>query len=94
MDIRLNHKEKDSLFIARVDKMQARLQYTMRNKNTIDFISTYVPPEIRNKGIGQRLAKAGLDYAKENNFKVIPTCSFIRDFIDKNSEFKNLVEEK
>lgn len=66
------------------------LMYSLRN-GTMDIYRTYVPPEQRHKGIAAKIVKAALDYAKENNLKVIPSCSYTDYFIKQNKEYKSLL---
>ena len=58
---------------------------------TIVFTHTEVPSELRGQGIGDKLARGALDMARERNLKVVPQCPFIRRFIERNSEYQNLL---
>lgn len=65
--------------------------YRMLNNNTMNIFRTYVPVEQRQKGLAAKVVKASLDYAKENNLKVIPTCSYTEYFIENNKEYESLL---
>ena len=41
------------------------------------FESTVVSPELRGQGIAGKLFEAGVKYARENNYKIVPVCSYI-----------------
>ena len=41
------------------------------------FESTVVSPELRGQGIAGKLFDAGVKYARENNYKIVPVCSYI-----------------
>ncbi len=43
-------------------------------KKDIAFLHTYVPVEMREKGIGGALAKAAFDFAKKINRPVLAYC--------------------
>lgn len=60
-------------------------------KDMLDLYSTYTPPNLRGKGLAARVVKAALEYAKEKNLKVIPSCWYVRKFIEENPEYQNLV---
>lgn len=60
--------------------------------NTIYFIHTEVPPSIEGHGIGNTLARASLDYAREHNLRVVPRCPFIAAFIKHHKEYQGLVD--
>ena len=91
MQINIKHDEDNQKFFTDINGSTARLEYKLRGKDTIDFLSTFVPKEFRHHGIGKKLAEKGLNYAKENNLNVIPTCSFIDNFIEEHDEFKKLL---
>lgn len=52
---------------------------------------TEVTPEHRGKSIGDRLAKAALDGARERGLLVVPSCWFIREYIDRTGGYADLV---
>ena len=64
----------------------------MRN-NKLDLDHTYTHPALRGKGLAALVVKAALEFAKGNNLKVVPTCSYVQSFIAKNDEYKELVIE-
>jgi uncharacterized protein len=52
---------------------------------------TEVPDHLEGRGYGSRLARGALDIARAEGLKVIPRCSFIRAFIAKHPEYKDLL---
>lgn len=60
--------------------------------NDITFIHTEVPFPLKGKGIASALAKYVLEYAKENNLKIIPMCPFIRSYMKRHKEYKTLLK--
>ncbi|MCH7826718.1 MAG: N-acetyltransferase [Bacteroidetes bacterium] len=81
----------NNVFISKVDGKEAYLRYVIRGEDLIDFIYTYTPPELRGKGLAEKIVKIGFEYAKKNNLKVIPTCPYIMYFLSRNEEFKSLL---
>ena len=59
--------------------------------NQIVFLHTEVPPEMEGRGIGSALARAGLDYARQQGMEVIPLCPFVRSYIERKPEYQSLV---
>ncbi|MCM1034342.1 MAG: N-acetyltransferase [Paludibacter sp.] len=45
------------------------------------------------KGVGRRLVEAGITYAKNNNMRIRPLCSFARAYISKFPDLQQLVVE-
>jgi uncharacterized protein len=68
----------------------AVLNYKKEGK-CITFIHTEVPEELAGRGVGSALASAGLTYAREQGFQVIPKCEFVAGYIEKHSEFTDLL---
>ena len=52
---------------------------------------TEVVPQHRGKGIGDQVAKAALEGAREKGLLVVPACWFIREYIDRTPGYKDLV---
>lgn len=86
------HEKDNSRFVLKVDGKEAFLRYAQNGAETIEMITTYVPDDLRENGIGSRIAQHALDYAKENNLKVYPRCSFVRQYISNHEEYKSLVK--
>ena len=77
-------------FETTVDGHVAVLNYDQDEKSIL-FIHTEVPPELAGRSVGSALAKAGLTYAREQGLQVIPKCEFVASYIEKHSEFANLL---
>ena len=54
----------------------AKLTYR-KEGGELFFESTVVSPELRGQGIAGKLFEAGVKYARENNYKIVPVCSYI-----------------
>lgn len=77
-------------FETTVDGHVAVLNYN-QDGECITFIHTEVPQELSGRGVGSALAKASLTYAREQGLQVIPKCEFVASYIEKHSEFANLI---
>lgn len=86
----VEHKPEESRFVAELSGSEAELTYRKVNETTLDYEHTYVPPELRGAGLGGRLVKAALEYAREKGYKVRPTCPFVADYIDRHPEYSEL----
>jgi predicted GNAT family acetyltransferase len=70
---------------------EALIEYAI-NKKKIIFLHTEVPPPFEGKGIASRLTKAALEFAKNNELKVISLCSYISRYISRHPEYQLLQE--
>lgn len=81
MDVIIKHDKEEQVFYADLGGEVAELTYTIPSDDAINMMHTYVPQEHRGHGIGEKLVEAALAYAKENNYRVIPSCSFVARFV-------------
>jgi len=86
----VTHEPAYHRFEVRLDRATAILVYKLGG-DTIYFVHTEVPPEMEGKGIGGRLAKAGLEYARENELKVVARCPFVASYLQRHPEYSDLV---
>lgn len=73
------------------DGLTAYVEY-LPTPDGMNLIHTIVPAALEGQGIGSSLARYALDYARAENRKVVPSCSFIRRFIGKHPEYADLTE--
>ena len=57
----------------------------------IIFTHTKVPPAHEGQGIGSRLIRAGLQYARDLQLKVVPICPFFAAYMKKHEEVQDLL---
>jgi uncharacterized protein len=69
---------------------KALLQYH-RSRERMVFLHTEVPQAFAGMGVGGKLAKAGLDFARAEGLKVVPRCPYIAAYIEKHPEYQDLV---
>ena len=84
------HNPDENRFEVRIGEHLAVLTY-IRLGNTVTFAHTGVPPVIENRGIGSRLVRAGLEYARENGLTVQSMCWFVNKYIHRNPEYQDLL---
>ena len=59
--------------------------------DVITFRHTEVPPELEGRGIGSRLVRGALEFARAQGLKVVPQCPFVAAYMAKHSEFNDLL---
>lgn len=85
------NNEQARRFELTVDGHTGFLQYA-KATGRINLLHTEVPPELGGRGVGGTLAKAALEYARQEQLKVIPTCPFVRTYLDRHPEYASLVD--
>jgi predicted GNAT family acetyltransferase len=90
MDIEIrNNKEKEK-FTSVIDGYEAYLEYNQRD-DKISFYRVFTPVELRGKGIAAKLVEFAFEYARENNLKVYPNCSYIISYLNRTGNYKDLL---
>lgn len=89
-DISVRHNAAESRFEATVDGKLSVADYQMRDGEMV-MTHTYVPPELRGRGIAEKLVRAALDHAKQEQLRVVPACSYVDLFIQRHAEYQTLV---
>lgn len=62
-----------------------------RQGDRIIFQHTEVDDAYEGQGIGSTLAKSALDAARHEERTVVPQCPFIKSYIDRHTEYADLV---
>ena len=52
---------------------------------------TEVPRALRGRGIGEKLVRGVLDDVRRRKLKVVPLCWFVREFVERNPEYRDLM---
>jgi uncharacterized protein len=60
--------------------------------NVITFVHTEVPPELGGKGVGSKLVQGALDQVRSRGLQVIADCPFVKAWIAKHGEYKDLLK--
>lgn len=88
MTLLITHNQADKQFTSEVEGKISVLRYSLSDDGkTLDYFSTFVPPELRGRNIGEDMVLFALEYAKLNDLKVIPSCPFVKKIIDRHPEY-------
>ena len=88
----IEHDTDAARFIAHIPGGgNALLTYDRPHPTVIDVRTTYVPIKERGRGVASALMQAAVDYAREQGYHVIPSCSYARDWFDRHEQEADLV---
>jgi len=82
--------EERSRFELDVDGPIALVTYR-KTDGAITLVHTEVPPELGGRGIGSKLVQGALDQVRAAGMKVIADCPFVKAWIGKHPEYKDLL---
>jgi predicted GNAT family acetyltransferase len=88
-DIAVTHNETERRFETQVLGMLAVCEYQLEGDRMI-FTHTFVPPELRGRNIAAKLVRVALEHAKQHQLHVVPACSYVAAYIQRNREYATL----
>jgi hypothetical protein len=59
--------------------------------SVMTLLHTETPPQARGQGLASQLTAGALQIARARGLKVIPLCAFVRAYIAKHPEFRDLL---
>ena len=75
---------------AEIDGHLAVAEYLLEGDDRVVFTHTFVPPELRGRGVAEKLVRTALEEARQEGRRVVPQCSYVALFIRRNPEFRSL----
>lgn len=94
MSISIKHHAQNQEFTATSEGHAGELAYSTPAEGVVDFTHTFVEEELRGKGVGEALARAALDYARQHQLRVRTSCKFMAAFVRQHAEFQDLLDTK
>jgi predicted GNAT family acetyltransferase len=87
----VEHLPEQHRFQIQLPEGSAVLDYRMHEPQVMELTHTFVPSTARGKGLAAMLVQGGLDYARANNFRVIPSCWYAEKFLSAHPEYQDLL---
>ena len=89
-EIVVQHNVGASRFEALVDGYLSVVDYTFEGEVVV-FTHTFVPPELRGRGLAEKLVRAALAWATTEKRRIVPACSYVDTFVRRHPEFQALL---
>lgn len=68
-----------------------RMAYTWAGTDKFIIDHTEVNPDFAGQSVGKKLVMESVQYARENNLKILPLCPFAKSVFDKTKEIQDLL---
>lgn len=88
MEYKINEEEKE-VQVFDGDEKIGHINMVFKG-DVIDAPHTEVKKEYGGQGIAGKLVDKLVEYAKDNNKKIIPSCPYIRDKFDKDDSYEDV----
>lgn len=72
------------------DEFAGEMTFTWAGNTQFIIDHTGVEPKFAGKGLGKKLVMKSVEYARENNLKIIPLCPFAKKVFDRNEDIQDV----
>lgn len=91
-EVQLKIEGKKGFFHIEIEgKQEAMMTFVFAGEDKIIIDHTEVNPRNEGKGLGKKMVTKAVEYARENNIKIIPLCPFAKSVFDKVAEFRDVL---
>lgn len=84
------HNNAASRFEATVEGQLCVADYRL-SPGVMQMPHTYVPPNLEGRGIAAALVAQALAHARSAGLRVLPSCSYVRRYIERHPEHQDLL---
>lgn len=92
LEVKQINRETKGEFIATFDGNKAgAMTYSWAGADKIIIDHTEVEPAYNGKGVGKEMVYKAVEFARENNLKIIPLCPFATATFKKNEEIRDVL---
>lgn len=85
-------KSKNRFFIGdNIENAIAEITFAKESANVIVINHTYVAKHLRGKGTEIALVNSVVEYAREENIKIIPVCPFAKGIMVHKNEYQDVL---
>ena len=84
------HGRRGAFFIEQDGEWLAEMSYTKARPDVIVIDHTEVNKSLRGQGIGQKLVREAVNYARANNLKIRARCPYTRMVLDETPEYNDI----
>ncbi len=83
--------DKGSFYIEENDQKSGLMTYRKTGAGEITIDHTEVDDAAQGKGFGREMVAAAVEYARDNNLKIIPVCTFAKKVINETPEYQDVL---
>lgn len=91
MEYLVKHNNGKHRFETNQEGNLAFVEYQILDNEIMNIYHTEVPEPIEGKGVGSAIMKEALDFARRNNYQVLPTCAFAQSYLMKHPDYRDVL---
>ncbi|WP_340105056.1 GNAT family N-acetyltransferase [Rhodohalobacter sp. 8-1] len=85
------NKKKGEFVLLRDGVEVGKMTYSKTGQSKIIIDHTEVKEPFRNTGAGRELVEYGVEWARNNNLKVLPLCPFAKNLIERDPDLQDVL---
>lgn len=87
----VKHDKQNQRFVLDIEGQEVYIAYSL-DGDVMELYTTYTPPNLRGKGYAEKVVRAAMEFAKENHYYVIPSCSYVAVFLQRHPDYNYLIK--
>ena len=90
MKFTIQHNPDQDRFETIIENLLCVIDYQLDGKH-LSLTHVVVPKLLEGRGIAGELTQTALDWARSENYRVIPVCPYVQAWLRRHPEYQNLV---
>ena len=86
----IQHNQIQQRFDTQIENLLCTIDYQLDGEN-LSLTHVGVPKPLEGRGIAGQLTQAALDWARAENYRVIPVCTYVQTWLRRHPEYQDLV---
>jgi predicted GNAT family acetyltransferase len=91
-EVDVQHRERAKRFTVQTPSGLAYMSYEEPDEQTIALQHTVVPEADRGHGVGGALVRTAIAHAREQGKRVIPTCPFVKAWLERHPDHGDVLK--
>ncbi|WP_323127777.1 GNAT family N-acetyltransferase [Acinetobacter indicus] len=87
-----NNDSKGAFFVEANGERLAEMTYSRTGEDKIIIDHTTVSEQLRGQGVGRHLVEAAVNYAREQQIKIIPLCPYAKAAFEKDPSIQDVLQ--
>jgi len=89
--VQKNYESDGGFYAMENDTAVGEMTYSWAGPDKIIIDHTHVVPGYTDSGIGKKMVMKAVDYARDNNIKIVPLCTFANSVFKKNPDIRDVL---
>ncbi|HSI68799.1 MAG TPA: GNAT family N-acetyltransferase [Gillisia sp.] len=92
MEIKKSNSETRGIFTAvENEKRAGEMTYSINEQKNVVIEHTEVNPDYQGQGVGKKLIDEAANFARQNNLKITPECTYARKVMEKSDKYNDVL---